>query len=88
MAENTQPQATLAAIRRQPVTTAYALLLTDHLAYAIGREGEYPSVPSLRLRLEKIETTARCRWRLPRARQWVENELADLRRKVSAEGAA
>jgi hypothetical protein len=39
MAENTLPQATLAAIRRQPVTTAYALLLTDHLAYALGREG-------------------------------------------------
>lgn len=68
-----------AALRQRPVTMAFAVLLIDHLAYAIGRESDYPPGPDLLARLEKIEETARCRWRSPRARQWVETELADLR---------
>jgi hypothetical protein len=79
MTEKTQPQAILAAIQRHPVTTFYAMLLTAHLAYAIGREDEYPGASCLISRLEKIEETARCRWRSPRARQWIGNELSDLR---------
>jgi hypothetical protein len=70
--------ATLAAIRRRPLTLAYAGLLVEHLAFAISREADYPSSPKLHERLETIEALSR-RGRAPAARERVLRELADPR---------
>jgi hypothetical protein len=68
----------LAALRRRPLTMAYAGLLVDHLAFAIGRVGKYPPRPELHQRLEAIQTLA-SRGRRPLARQMVMREVADPR---------
>jgi hypothetical protein len=65
-----------AALRRRPLTIAYAGLLVDHLAFDIGREGKYPPRPELHQRLEAIEALAG-RGRRSLARQMVMRELAD-----------
>jgi hypothetical protein len=69
-------QKTVLELRRRPLTIAYAVLLVDHLAFDIGREGKYPPRPELHQRLEGIEARAR-RGRRPLARQMVMQELAD-----------
>jgi hypothetical protein len=66
----------VAAVRRRPLTIAYAAQLIDHLAYAIRSETKYPSAPSLHARLEAIESSAR-RGRSPGARERVMRELGD-----------
>src|SRR5690242_3849621 len=66
----------LPALQRRTLTMAYAGLLVDHLAFAIGREGKYPPRPALHRRLEAIEALA-WRGRRPLARQMVMRELAD-----------
>lgn len=51
-------QKTVLELRRRPLTIAYAVLLVDHLAFDIGREGKYPPRPELHQRLEGIEARA------------------------------
>jgi hypothetical protein len=66
----------LAALQRRPLTIAYAGLFVHHLAFALGREGKYPSRPELYRRLEALEGMA-ARGRSPAARDLVLRELAD-----------
>src|SRR6516165_5689642 len=69
-------QSRLAALQRRPRTLAYAMRLIDHLAFAIRREGKYPSRPEFYRRLKTIEVLA-SRGRLPLARERLMQELAD-----------
>lgn len=59
----------LGALRRRPLTLAYAGLFIAHLAYTVGAEADYLSRPELHQKLGAIENAARLLVR----------ELSDLR---------
>jgi hypothetical protein len=76
-----EESAVKAAIRGRLLTAVYAMLMTEHLAYANRREADYPSSPELHERLETIEALSH-RARLPAARQMMRQKLTDLRIKT------